>query len=101
VAKGICAQVSASSLTGTAARPQRALAETFVRRGVVQVIATDRHGAGTGISLHDGYAAAAALVGGERARQLVEEHPRLIVDGRPIPATLEEDAPRKRWLKWW
>ena len=101
VARGVRAQVTASSLTGTAARPQRALAETFVRRGFVQVIASDRHGAGTGVSLRDGYRAAAALVGEERARQLVEEHPRLIVDGRSIPVTLAEDAPRKRWLKWW
>jgi protein-tyrosine phosphatase len=101
VARGVRAQVSASSLTGTSRRPQRALAETFVRRGFVQVIASDRHGAGTGVSLRDSYAAAAALVGEERARQLVEEHPRLIVDGRPIPATLEVDAPRKQWLKWW
>ena len=101
VARGVCAQVGASSLTGTAARPQRALAETFVRRGFAQVIATDRHRAGTGASLRDGYAAAVALVGEERARQLVEDHPRLIVEGRPIPTTLDEDAPRKRWLKWW
>jgi protein-tyrosine phosphatase len=101
VARGVCTQVTASSLTGTAAQPQRALAQKLVRRGLVQVIASDRHGPGAGVSLRDGYTAAAALVGEERARQLVEEHPHLIVDGRPIPVTREEDAPRKRWLKWW
>jgi len=101
VAKGVRAQVTAASLTGRAGREQQALAQTFVRRGFVQIIATDWHKAGSGSSLREGYAAAVALVGEERARRLVETHPGLIVAGQPIPVSLEEEAPRQGWLRRW
>jgi protein-tyrosine phosphatase len=111
VERGVCAQVTASSLAGGRGGRggrQRALAETFVRRGYAQIIASDRHKAGTrGASLLAGYEAAAALVGAERARRLVEDNPALIVAGAPLPIELDEDGHERRergggsWLRRW
>jgi protein-tyrosine phosphatase len=101
VARGVRAQVTAASLTGRAGRQQRALAETLVRRGWVQVIATDWHRADSGSSLRNGYAAALALVGEECARRLVETHPGLVVAGQPIPVSLTDEAHRHSWLRRW
>lgn len=112
VARGVCAQVTASSLTGARGGRQRALAETFVRRGYAQIIASDRHKAhkasktdtdGTAkasvSTLQAGYEAASALVGPERARRLVEDNPRLIVAGEPLPTEIDDtDEPRRRGL---
>jgi len=100
VAHGVYAQVTASSLAGARGSRQRALAETFVRRGYAQIIASDRHKAGSpGATLQAGYDAAAALVGPARARLLVEEHPRLILDDQPLPVELD-DAPAPRGPGW-
>lgn len=114
VARGVRAQVTASSLTGARGGRQRAIAETFVRRGFAQIIASDRHKAGkvdTGgatkasvSTLQAGFEAASALVGPERARRLVEDNPRLIVAGEALPAEEIDDADEPRrpgWLSRW
>ncbi len=113
VERGTCAQVTASSLAGGRGGRTRALAETFVRRGYAQVIASDRHKAGaTGATLQAGYEAAAALVGPEWARRLVEDNPRLILDDQSLPVELDDEDERNRprarggggwlprWLRW-
>ncbi len=99
VARGICAQITASALTGERGRAQRVLAESFVREGLVQVIASDLHRAGGGATLQDAYAAAAALVGDERARDLLETNPQHILDGEPIVPRVEEVSSRR--TSWW
>lgn len=107
VAKGARAQVTASSLTGLHGTRQRALAEAFVQRDYAQIIATDRHKAGSKGSLRDAYRAAVALVGEERARRLVGTHPRLVIEGQSIPVSLKDSVdarrcgPAKGWLKPW
>src|SRR5437764_1534276 len=72
VARGVRTQVTAASLAGRRGSEQRQFAETLVRRNLVQVMASDRHRAGTRASLHDGYTAAVALVGGDRAHRLID-----------------------------
>ncbi len=95
-ARGVCAQVTASSLTGKRGGRQRALAEAFVLRGHAQIVASDRHKAGArAASLQEGYEAAVALVGPAHARRLVEDNPRLILEDEPIPIDLD-DAPGMR-----
>lgn len=101
VRRGARAQVTAASLTSRRKSPQHALAATLVQRGFVQVIATDRHKAGNGSSLRDAFTAAEALVGEKRAWDLVETHPRLIVEDHPIPVALEDPAPRRGWITRW
>lgn len=102
-ARGICAQVTAGALTGERGRTQRALAESFVREGLVQIIASDLHRAGGGATLRDAYAAAAALVGEERARDLVETNPQRILDGQPLVPHVEDPSfqPAPWWQKMW
>jgi protein-tyrosine phosphatase len=92
VAKGVRAQVTAASLVGRHGTRQRALAETFVRRGFVQVVATDRHGADGRSSLRDGYDAIVALVGEEHARYLVDTNPALILADKEIPVAIADDG---------
>ncbi len=96
VAKGVRAQVTAASLSGRHGTRQRALAESFVRRGLVQVVATDRHGADGRSSLRDGYDATVALVGEEHARYLVDTNPALILADKEIPVVIVDD----RELEW-
>ncbi len=94
VSHGVRVQVTASALTGQRGRRQRALAETLVRRGLAQVISTDRHKAASGATLPQGYEAAAALVGEARARALVETNPGRILADQEIPVEIDDERER-------
>ncbi len=94
VSHGVRAQVTASALTGQRGRRQRAQAEAFIRRGLAQVVSTDRHRAGSGATLPEGYAAAATLVGEERARKLVETNPGRILADQEIPVEPDDERGR-------
>lgn len=88
VNRGVLVQVTARSLVRAGRRsPQRSLARALVAEGVAHVLASDAHSAGTfrPPRLADGVAAAAALVGGERARWMVEDAPAAILAGEPLP----------------
>jgi protein-tyrosine phosphatase len=88
VERGVLLQVTARSLI----RPDRkkgprALAESLVRDGSAHVLASDAH-SGHELrppALGAGAAAAAALVGEERARWLVQDAPAAILAGEPLP----------------
>jgi protein-tyrosine phosphatase len=101
VVRGVRAQVTAASLTGRRGSEQRRFAETLVQRNLVQVMASDRHRAGTRASLHEGYTAAVALVGEERAHRLIEVHPRRIVEDKLIDADVVDESRRETWLSRW
>jgi protein-tyrosine phosphatase len=88
VERGVLLQVTARSLI----RPDRkkgprALAESLVGDGAAHVLASDAH-SGHELrppALGAGAAAAAALVGEERARWLVQDAPAAILAGEPLP----------------
>jgi protein-tyrosine phosphatase len=88
VERGVLLQVTARSLI----RPDRkkgprALAESLVRDGSAHVLASDAH-SGHELrppALGAGATAAAALVGEERARWLVQDAPAAILAGEPLP----------------
>jgi protein-tyrosine phosphatase len=102
VRRGVLLQVTASSLL----RPPRAsrtgaTARRLVERGLVQVIASDAHAAGThrDASLVEGTVAASKLVGEARARWMVVEAPAAILAGQPLPDPPGPERPRRGVLR--
>jgi protein-tyrosine phosphatase len=95
---GILLQPTASALASTARRSQtRRLARDLVLDGHAHVIASDAHGATQRAPLSAGVAAAAELAP-ERARWMVEDVPRAILSGDPLPEAPEDPKARRRSL---
>ena len=102
VERGVLLQVTARSLIRSdRRRGPRPLAEALVRDGYAHVLASDAH-SGRQLrppALGAGAAAAAELVGEERARWLVEGAPAAIIAGQPLPEPPPaKTAERKRGL---
>lgn len=97
VKRGVLLQVTARALIRSDRRKgPRPLAESLVREGFAHVLASDAH-SGRQLrppALGAGAAAAAELVGEERARWMVEDAPAAILAGDPLP-----DAPSARSAK--
>jgi protein-tyrosine phosphatase len=88
VRRGALVQVTASSLVGSGRKSRTvAAARDFVREGLCHVIASDGHGAAAPCraTLAEGVEAAIELVGEARARWMVEDVPRAILAGAPLP----------------
>ena len=85
VRDGAASQITARSLTGGYGRAAQQSAETLLRLGLAHVIASDGHApAGARAPLFSqGVAAAAAIVGDEAARRMVESTPRGLLRARP------------------
>ena len=82
---GAYAQVTAASLTGLFGSSVRAAAERMVGAGLVQIIASDAHDPEHRPPvLTAGRDAAAALIGDELARKMVEDVPRAVIEDKPI-----------------
>jgi protein-tyrosine phosphatase len=95
---GILLQPTASALASTERRSQtRRLAHDLVLDGHAHVIASDAHGATQRAPLSAGVAAAAELAP-ERARWMVEDVPRAILSGDPLPAAPEDPKAKRRSL---
>jgi protein-tyrosine phosphatase len=88
VRRGCLLQVTASSLLQLPKKSQTGrLARRLVCDGHVHVLASDLHGPMTvgRATLDEGRAAAARLVGKQRARWMVDTAPAAIVSGQPLP----------------
>jgi len=86
VSMGCAAQVTAASLTGELGREVRETAGLFMTHNLVHVIASDAHRAiGRPPGLSRAVAAAAKIVGESKARAMVEEVPRAILENRALP----------------
>ena len=101
-ARGAAAQVSLGSLSSRAPGALRRAAETLLRAGMAQVLATDAHdtaGVGEALAL---LGRAEQLVGQEAVALLTEENPRRVLAGEPLlraPAAppLDPPAAARRW----
>lgn len=97
VDRGALLQVTARSLIRAERKKgPRPLAESLVRDGYAHVLASDAH-SGRQLrppALGAGVAAAAELVGEQRARWMVEDAPAAIVAGRPLPEPPPADVPK-------
>jgi protein-tyrosine phosphatase len=99
VDRGVLLQVTARSLIRPERRKgPRALAEALVEGGYAHVLASDAH-SGHQLrppALAAGATAAVELVGAERARWMVEDAPRAILAGAPLPEPPSvEQRPRR------
>lgn len=86
VQRGVLVQVTVRSLTGAVGRTARDTALRLLRRGLAHVLATDGHSAAGPRRpvLSPGVAAAARVVGPERAQDMVTKVPQRILEGLPL-----------------
>ncbi|MDE2860971.1 MAG: tyrosine protein phosphatase [Chloroflexota bacterium] len=84
VQDGVVSQITAGSLTGDMGLDAQHSAEKLLRLGLAHVIASDGHApSGTRApQLSRGVAAAAAVVGDEAARRMVDSTPRAMLESR-------------------
>src|SRR5262249_926566 len=103
VERGALGQVTAASLTGAFGPRARTAAEAMLRRTPAPSAAPDRPApeAPRAPPLPAGRAAAARLVGEDRARAMVEDIPRAILAGAPVTVDPPpEEPPKRRWKFW-
>ncbi len=92
VSMGIPTQVTAASVVGKFGKEIKAFSHFLIENEMAHVLATDAHGArGRRPELAEGYEMLEKLFGIERARRMVYENPKMILDGSPLP--LEEPTP--------
>jgi protein-tyrosine phosphatase len=83
--RGVLLQITAGALTGGFGSVERQFCRRLVKEGRVHVIASDCHSpTRRPPGLSEAYREAARLVGPSEAERLVEEIPRLIVEGRAL-----------------
>jgi len=102
VSMGCAAQVTAASLTGELGKEVRTTAGLFLVNNLVHIIASDAHRAiGRPPGLSQAVAAAAKLVGESKARAMVTEVPRAILENKALPDWGEPENPlrRKTWTQ--
>ena len=102
VAMGCVGQVTAASLTGELGREVRSTAGLFLMHNLVHIIASDAHRAlGRPPGLSRGVAAASRIVGENKARAMVTEIPRAILDNKALPDWGEPENPlrQKTWTQ--
>lgn len=85
VAEGVLTQVTAMSVAGQFGTAAKICAESLLRHNCVHFLATDTHRPEKRPPvLSRGRDAAAAIIGSDAARMLVEDNPRAVVAGLPI-----------------
>ena len=86
VEQGCGIQVTASALTGDWGEKAQSMAKWLLERGAVHVLASDAHDANHRIpNLSEGRDAATEICGREIAEALVEDNPRAVISGEPLP----------------
>jgi protein-tyrosine phosphatase len=98
--RGILGQVTAAALTGDHGSTIKKCADTLLRHGLVQFIATDAHGTGRrSPRMKDALAYAEAAIGSDQARRLVRKNPAYILYNREIPVNpTPVDSQRKNFF---
>lgn len=102
VSMGCAAQVTGASLTGELGKEVRTTAGLFMANNLVHIIASDAHRAiGRPPGLSRAVEAAAKIVGESKARAMVTEIPRAILENRALPDWGEPEDPirRKTWTQ--
>lgn len=104
VERGMLSQITAGSIVGHFGRRTRRFTNTLLRRRLVHVIASDTHfpRGPRSPDLLRGVAAAARIVGEERARAMVVDTPKAILDDRAVDVEppIEAGATRRWWRLW-
>ena len=93
-------QINSDSLVGSSGSPIQRFARHLCTESLAHVLASDGHRAAQWrpvTTLAEAVAAAAELVGAERAQWLAQGAPRAIVSGTELPAPPAIAAASKRW----
>ena len=100
---GCLMQVTAGSLLGGFGPASQAMAEQMCRRGHVHFLATDAHGPKSRRPrMRAAHERACELAGQEAADKWCREFPRLVAEGRDVPAgVVHTEAPRSRGFRFW
>jgi protein-tyrosine phosphatase len=86
VEQGCVVQVTASAVTGSWGEGVQQVAEWLLKRAAVHVLATDAHDISRRVpKLSPARDLVTEICGAEIAHALVEENPRAIISGRPLP----------------
>jgi len=102
VSMGCAAQLTAASLTGELGREVRATAGLFLVNNLVHIIASDAHRAlGRPPGLSRAVEAASKIVGESKARAMVTDVPRAILENRALPDWGEPKDPsfKRTWTQ--
>ena len=102
VSMGCVAQVTAASLTGELGKEVRTTAGLFMVNNLVHIIASDAHRAlGRPPGLSRAVEAASKIVGEAKARAMVTEIPRAILENKALPDWGEPENPlqAKTWTR--
>ncbi|MDP2952993.1 MAG: CpsB/CapC family capsule biosynthesis tyrosine phosphatase [Chloroflexota bacterium] len=102
VERGMLAQITTASLLGNFGSAAKRLAETILARNLAQIIATDAHTARDHRNpvLSGGVAAAARIIGKDRAMAMVKDIPEAILAGKAVAVEPPIAAPRPLWAFW-
>lgn len=93
----ILVQISADSIAGLAGRAELETAKSLLAAGLVHVIATDAHSSTRRPPrLSVGVAAASQIVGEDRAKQMVVDIPRAVLEGLSFPESWDRLPPKRR-----
>ena len=86
VERGMLTQVTAGSLTGQWGDEVKRLTHNLLRRGLVHILASDTHtpSGPRPPALLPGMRAAAEIVGAEKARAMVFDNPKAVIQGREV-----------------
>ena len=86
VEQGCAVQVTASALTGAFGEKAYSVAKWLLERGAVHVLASDDHDRNHRVpNLSEGRDVAVEICGPEIAQALVEDNPRAVIHGEPLP----------------
>lgn len=100
VDQGVLLQINSDSLVGSSGSPIQRFARHLCTESLAHALASDGHRAAEWrpvTTLAEGVAAAAELVGAERAQWLAEGSPRAIVNATELPAPPAIAGASKRW----
>lgn len=104
VERGMLSQITAGSVVGHFGGRVRRVTKALLRRGLVHVIASDTHfpGGPRSPKLPPGLEAAADIVGPEKARAMVVDIPKAVLEDLPVEIEPSGDlGPSRRWWHFW
>lgn len=97
VSRGILAQITSSTITGSFGKQVKKTAWSFIKKGLVHLVASDAHSStGRAPLLSDAYKEIQKHLGSKFARQLIQQNPELIIEGQQLEQSYMPDG-----SNWW